>query len=117
MAVYTWTLFMQITWTLGQCPNMSVFTSALCSNMQHLISISLPGVQPYKKEKEFKPRRKRTNLNLQNNKIGSERGKALVEALCMNTMLTSLNLYENNLESDVREALAVAQLCLIPSLG
>ncbi|RIB22461.1 hypothetical protein C2G38_2173934 [Gigaspora rosea] len=56
----------------------------------------------------------KTRFDLQNNEIGSEKGKVLVEALRMNTTLTSLNLYGNNLESDIREALAVA---LIPSLG
>ena len=36
-----------------------------------------------------------TSLNLTNNQLGSEGGKALADALCKNTMLTSLNLNEN----------------------
>ncbi|RIB03608.1 hypothetical protein C2G38_2224561 [Gigaspora rosea] len=44
-------------------------------------------------------------LNLQDNEIGSEREKALVEALRM-THADFLNLYGNNLELEIGEILA-----------
>ncbi|RIB25500.1 hypothetical protein C2G38_2241355 [Gigaspora rosea] len=94
---------------------MSVSASALCSNMW-IVTGHCPNDSWWTRTSGGHcPMSKHLiDLNLQNNEIGLERGKALVEALCMNTTLTSLNLYGNNLELDVREALAVA---LIPSLG
>ncbi|KAF0496460.1 kinase-like protein [Gigaspora margarita] len=51
-----------------------------------------------------------TSLNLENNKLGSEGGKALADALCNNSMLTSLNLYWNKLGFEGGKVLADA-LC------
>ncbi|RIB25992.1 hypothetical protein C2G38_2066044 [Gigaspora rosea] len=50
------------------------------------------------------------SLNLNNNKLGSEVGKALADALCKNSTLTSLELGQNKLVSEGGKALADA-LC------
>ncbi|RIB10510.1 hypothetical protein C2G38_2043434 [Gigaspora rosea] len=51
-----------------------------------------------------------TSLNLNNNKLGSDKGKILTDALCQNTTLTSLNLILNDLGPKGGQILADA-LC------